>query len=109
MPVEFEDKPTIVQVDKTGNHVEISFGGPQGPAGTGIEEVIAATSYTHIQNTPSTTWRIVHNLNFIPSVTIFNSADDQVEADVIHDAPPNDIRKLEIHFSSAISGKAHLS
>ena len=59
MPVEYEDKPNIVQIDKTGNHVTIAYGGPQGvqgptgptgatgPSGITAGDVPALVSYTH--------------------------------------------------------------
>lgn len=33
MAVSYEDKPNIVQIDKSGNHIEIAYGGPQGVQG----------------------------------------------------------------------------
>lgn len=33
MSVSYEDKPNIVQIDKSGNHIEIAYGGPQGVQG----------------------------------------------------------------------------
>lgn len=117
MPVEYEDKPNIVQIDKSGNHVSISYGGPQGvqgptgptgptgPAGITAEEIPALVSYTHNQSAASTTWTITHNLNFKPNVTVFDSAESMVEGSVTHTSNTT----LSITFSAAISGRAHLS
>lgn len=33
MSIAYEDKPNIVQIDKSGNNIEIAYGGPQGPVG----------------------------------------------------------------------------
>jgi hypothetical protein len=82
--------------------------GPQGPAGTGgvaANEVANLVSYTHNQGVPSNTWSINHNLNFFPNATVFDSAGTQVEGNVTH----TNETSLTITFSSAISGKAHLS
>lgn len=117
MPVEYEDKPNIVQIDKTGNHVSISYGGPQGPVGptgptgptgpAGItsSQIPALVSYTHNQSAASTTWTITHGLNFIPNVTVFDSGESMVEGSVTHTSNTS----LTITFSAAISGRAHLS
>jgi hypothetical protein len=117
MPVEYEDKPNIVQIDKSGNHVSISYGGPQGvqgptgatgpagPAGITAGQIPALVSYTHNQSATSTTWTITHNLNFKPNVTVFDSAESMVEGLVTHTSNTT----LSITFSAAISGRAHLS
>jgi hypothetical protein len=93
---------------KYARQIVVSAPGPQGPGGAdGVqpEEIAALVSYRHTQNTPLTTWTVVHNLGFYPNVTVFNSASDQVEGSVIH----NDSNSLTITFSTALSGKAHLS
>jgi hypothetical protein len=117
MPVEYEDKPNIVQVDKTGNSVTIAYGGPQGvqgptgptgatgPGGLGTAAIAALVSYTHNQAAASATWTITHNLNFRPNVTVFDSANTMVEGAVTH----TNSNSLTIAFSATISGTAYLS
>ena len=117
MPVEYEDKPNIVQIDKTGNSVTIAYGGPQGVQGptgpTGATgaggiaagDIPALVSYTHTQSAASATWTITHNLNFRPSVNVFDSAGTMVEGSVTHTIA----NSLTIAFSATISGIAHLS
>lgn len=117
MPVEYEDKPNIVQVDKTGNHVSIAYGGPQGPvgptgpqgaqgpAGSSIEDIPGLVSYTHSQSATSSLWTVTHNLKFKPNVTVFDSGGSMVEGSVTHTS----IDSLTIAFSATISGTAHLS
>jgi hypothetical protein len=117
MPVEYEDKPNIVQIDKTGNHVTIAYGGPQGvqgptgptgatgPSGITAGAVPALVSYTHSQPAASSTWTITHNLNFKPSVNVFDSAGTMVEGAVTH----TNSNTLTVVFSASISGTAHLS
>ena len=117
MPVEYEDKPNIVQIDKTGNSVTIAYGGPQGvqgptgptgptgPGGLTSSDVPALVSYTHSQVAASSTWTITHNLNFKPSVNVFDSAGTMVEGSVTH----TNANSLTITFSATISGIAHLS
>ena len=62
-------------------------------------------SYTHNQGATSNTWSIAHNLNFYPTVQIFDSASNLVEGAVSH----TDANNLTLTFSAAISGKAYLS
>ena len=62
-------------------------------------------SYEHIQASASDTWTIVHNLNKYPSVTIVDSANDEVEGNVNHMSKT----QLVITYSSPFSGKAFLN
>jgi hypothetical protein len=62
-------------------------------------------SYTHTQGATSNTWSIAHNLDFYPTVQIFDSASNLVEGAVSH----TDANNLTLTFSAAISGKAYLS
>lgn len=61
--------------------------------------------YVHTQNTPSTSWAVTHNLGFFPNVTVVDSANTQVEGNVIY----NNINSVTIEFSTAFAGKAYLS
>jgi len=102
------DVPSSVATGKYVRQIIVSAPGPQGPGGTdGVQadDVVALVSYRHTQNAPLTTWTISHNLNFYPNVTVFNSAGDQVEGNVTH---ANETL-LTVTFSTALSGKAHLS
>ena len=54
------------------------------------------------QTIPSTTWNITHNLGKFPSVTIIDSANTEVEGDVIH----IDENNIQLIFSASFSGKA---
>lgn len=117
MTVSYEDKPNIVQIDKTGNSVTISYGGPQGVQGptgptgaTGAGGISAGdipdlVAYTHTQSATSNSWTISHNLGFYPNVTVFDSGNSMVEGSVTHTS----INSLTIAFSATISGTAHLS
>jgi hypothetical protein len=68
-------------------------------------------AYKHTQNASSTTWTIVHNLNFYPNVTVFDSSGSiwqegtQTEGNVVH----IDNKHLTIHFSVPLAGTAILS
>jgi hypothetical protein len=102
------DVPSNVATGKYVRQIIVTAPGPQGPGGlSGLQssDIADLVSYRHVQNSPLTTWTIVHNLNFYPNVTVFNSADDQVEGNVTH----SNETTLTITFSSALAGKAHLS
>lgn len=102
------DVPSNVATGRYVRQIVVSAPGPQGPGGIdGVQadDVVALVSYRHTQNAPLTTWTVNHNLNFYPNVTVFNSAGSQVEGNVSH----IDETSLTITFSTAVSGKAHLS
>jgi hypothetical protein len=117
MSVSYEDKPNIVQVDKTGNSVTIAYGGPQGvqgptgptgptgAGGIGASDIPDLVAYTHNQVATSNSWTITHNLGFYPNATVFDSGGSMVEGSVTHTS----INSLTIAFSATISGIAHLS
>lgn len=73
--------------------------GPQGVPGAGD------LNYTHNQGAASATWTVTHNLGKRPSVTVQDSANDQVDGDVFY----NDLNTLTITFSAAFSGVAYLN
>jgi hypothetical protein len=102
------DVPSNITTGKYIRQIVVTAPGPQGPAGTSgtsASDVVELVSHMHIQTTPSTTWTVNHNLNFYPNVTVFDSAGTQVEGSETH----VNATTLTIAFSSAISGKAHLS
>lgn len=70
-----------------------------------IEDFYKRDNYTHIQNTPSDTWVILHNMGKRPSVSIVDTAEDEVEAEIKYDTN----NQITITFSAAMSGKAFLN
>lgn len=63
-------------------------------------------NFTYSQGSPSTTWPINHGLGKVPSVTVYTSANDEVEpasVDVI------DLNNLTLHFTAAFGGYAYLN
>lgn len=65
----------------------------------------SAASYIHVQDTPSDTWTINHNLGRRPSVTIVDSADSVVFGNVKYES--DDL--ITVTFSAATAGKAYLN
>ncbi len=100
--------PTGAPSTVTGPTGATGATGPTGPAGD-LDEVYAAipslVSYTHNQASVASTWTIVHNLNFRPNVTVFDSANTMVEGSITHISTT----ELSVSFSAGISGTAHLS
>lgn len=70
--------------------------GPQGPAG--------APAFIYTQSSPSTTWTINHNLGYIPSVELFDTGSQEIEATVTH--PSNS--QAVILLTTASAGFARL-
>ena len=62
-------------------------------------------NYIHVQNTPSATWTVPHNLGKKPSVVIVDSADDVVYGEITY----TDDNNITLTFSGAFSGKAYFN
>lgn len=62
-------------------------------------------NYLHIQSTPASTWNVTHNLNKKPSVSVLDTANTEVEGQVIH----TNLNTLTITFNSSFSGEATLN
>ena len=62
-------------------------------------------NYIHVQNTPSATWAVPHNLGKKPSVVIVDSADDVVYGEITY----TDDNNITLTFSGAFSGKAYFN
>ena len=89
---------TVVTVPQTSVVRAITVGpqGPQGPVGAG---------YDFNQTTPSSTWTINHNLGYKPSVDVYDSGSQEVDADVSHPTANQTV----IVFSVPLSGFARLT
>ena len=61
--------------------------------------------YVHTQSISSTDWVITHNMGKFPSVVCFDSANDEIEGQLIYSSPS----QVTIHFSSATGGVAYLN
>lgn len=61
--------------------------------------------YVHIQSTASDVWVIEHGLNKYPSVTVVDSAGTLVIGDIKY----LDIKRVEVKFMAAFSGRAYLN
>lgn len=102
------DDNISVNVTEETVSVELGTSGPQGPKGdTGAsgEVLFADLSYIHNQTTPSDTWTISHGLQFIPSITVVDSAGTVVEGSYLYQSAS----VVVASFSGAFSGKAYLS
>lgn len=62
-------------------------------------------NYVHNQAVSASTWVINHNMGKNPSVSIVDTANDEVEGDVKY----NSINQITITFTAAFSGKAFLN
>lgn len=60
--------------------------------------------YEHTQNSPASTWTITHNLGAVPSVTLVDGTNTEMEATVTHP----DVNTTIATFSQAESGKGYL-
>lgn len=65
----------------------------------------AATSYTHMQSAPASTWTIAHNLGFQPTTQARSVSGSVIDVEVLHLSE----NVLEIHLTLPIAGSAHLT
>lgn len=62
-------------------------------------------AYIHLQSSPSATWVVNHGLGKYPSVTIVDSAEEEVIGEVIY----TNSNTLTVKFTAAFSGKAYIN
>lgn len=62
-------------------------------------------SFLYTQNTPTTSWHVVHNLGKYPAVSVLDSARNVVEGLVLH----NSLNDCTITFAVAFAGSATLN
>ncbi len=70
-----------------------------------LQSLTVQTNYVHDQQVASATWVITHNMGKKPSVSIVDTADDEVIGQVKY----NSNNQVTLTFSSPISGKAYLN
>lgn len=70
-----------------------------------IRGIQSKETFVFVQSSASGTWTINHNLGKKPSVTVVDSADNQVVGDVEY----IDENNLTVTFCGAFSGKAYLN
>jgi hypothetical protein len=95
--IEVVDTSNNLIIEETPFVIELGTSGPQGP--------IQVVSYAFTQTTPSSTWTIVHGLDFVPNITVVDSAGTVVEGDYSY---PNENTVIAT-FIGAFAGKAYLS
>lgn len=61
--------------------------------------------YYHQQDVPAAIWYITHNLGKLPQIIVYDASNKPIIADLVNVGTTS----LEVHFSSATSGKAFLS
>lgn len=95
-----------IEIGNVGN-ININLGDEdvQLDAGTQTRILSEDKNYLHTQSVVSDEWVINHNLNKYPSVTVIDSAGNEVIGDVEH----IDKNNLKIKFASGFTGKATLN
>lgn len=78
--------------------------GLTGPSG-GSTPGTGDSNYVHPQSSPSALWTVNHGLGKFPSVSVVDSANDEVEGSVRHIS----VNQLTITFSAPFSGRAFIN
>jgi hypothetical protein len=73
--------------------------------GLWINSNISSTSFVYNQSAPSTIWVINHNLGFYPYVLTLDGGGTMIEGEIRY----NSNTQVEVEFSTALAGVAHLS
>ena len=90
-----------IEVSPATSAITIVNAGPQGPPGVGG----LASSYMHTQTILSTSWVINHNLNFRPSVDVYDTTGASIEGHIIH----HSLNQVEVQLLNPRAGTARLS
>ena len=98
--IEIIDNSFGISIEENPFEITLGNSGPQGPPGAA--QVLA---YVYTQGVPSSEWTIVHGLEFVPNITVVDSAGSVVEGDYSY---PNDNTVIAT-FVGAFAGKAYLS
>ena len=69
------------------------------------QEIQRELSYTHTQHVAASVWKITHNLNRYPSVTVVDSAGAKVVGSVQYTGP----NTVVVTFSAPFAGAAYLN
>lgn len=101
--LDFAYNNTVTSVDlvSTATDMTITINRQNAPAITDFRKY----AHTHVQTLASAEWVIAHNLGKNPSVSVVDSAEEEVIGEVQH----VDVNNLIIRFSAAFSGKAYLN
>ena len=97
---------------KVSNNYKTLINKPQINGNTLIDDmsleqlgIVNDKNYVHNQTTASDTWVVEHNLNKYPSVSVINSANEEVIGEVEYD----NVNQITIKFAAAFKGKATLN
>ena len=77
----------------------------QGTLNYSSYDVVYDKNYVHVQSEASDEWVIVHNLNKYPSVSVIDSAGDEVIGDVHYDS----VNQVTLTFEGSFKGRATLN
>ena len=65
----------------------------------------SATAFVHTQSVAADAWIINHNLGYFPHVTVLNSSNNEIEAEVSNTS----VNQVVVSFSAPQTGQARLS
>lgn len=97
----YNNSVTSVDLVSTPTEMTITINRQNAPAISDFRKY----AHMHTQTLASAEWNITHNLGKNPSVSIVDSAEEEVIGEVQH----IDVNSLIIRFSAAFSGKAYLN
>ena len=110
MPTQIRGNTQIIPHTITGNEINLNAQIPTSALTDGALFLAPPNTkpdayYRHTQNTPSTTWVIVHGLNKRPAITVTDSAGTVVNGSIHHDSAV----QATASYSVAFAGYAECS
>lgn len=98
-----EADPTEVEIFRLVQGIEIVSPGPQGPAGpAGPAGAAGGASFDFVQDVPSSTWVINHNIGRAVSITLYDESGGVVYSDIEHGT----VNQATVTWSSPTIGSA---
>ena len=101
----WRDLDQVADIADNGVPGQVGPQGPQGPPGTTGAPGPAGVPYVHSQTPLAQVWTVDHPLGKYPAVTVVDSGNNVLEADVRYVNPD----QLTITFAAPTSGKAYLN
>ena len=92
-----EEARVLVVREPFATLVAVAKQGPAGPPGIG------AATYIHTQASEASVWIVNHNLGRIPQATVLNTANAEVEAQIVHVSTA----QLRVYFAVPQLGSVH--
>jgi hypothetical protein len=98
-----DEPPIVVEISEAGSPGPPGIPGPRGPQGTQGPSGGGAEGMTFTQDIPSTDWVIPHGWTYWPSVTVIDSAGNEIDTEIYQT-----LGVTTVHTVLPTAGRAYL-